>query len=158
MSIKSNGLHDGQQVYADLEGKTINGGTVPPVIVPTQQKPDLCFVDFNKKEIFVIELTIPFETNIQQAHRRKLDRYAGLIHDITEAGWKPTLLCIEIGSRGLITPDNKKRLMDMMKLCKCKIRYSHLRNDILKTVLFGSYVIFYSRSEHTWQSQQYLEV
>ena len=157
MSIKPT-LHDGQQVYADLEGETFNGGTVPPTVVPTQQKPDLCFIDFNKKDIILIELTVPFETNIAEAHQRKQDRYAGLVHNIREAGWNPVEICLEIGSRGLITPENKKRLMDMIRLCKCKVKYPALRDSIVKNVLFGSYVIFYSRSEHVWKSQKYLEV
>ena len=130
MSIKPT-LHDGQQVYADLEGETFNGGTVPPTVVPTQQKPDLCFIDFNKKDIILIELTVPFETNIAEAHQRKQDRYAGLVHDIREAGWNPVEICLEIGSRGLITPENKKRLMDMIRLCKCKVKYPALRDSIV---------------------------
>ena len=60
MSIKPD-LLDGQQVFADLEGETINGGTIPPTVIPTQQKPDLCFIDSNKKDIILIELTVPFE-------------------------------------------------------------------------------------------------
>ena len=157
MSIKPD-LLDGQQVFADLEGETINGGTIPPTVIPTQQKPDLCFIDSNKKDIILIELTVPFETNIQEAHTRKQDRYATLIRDITKAGWNPVELCIEVGARGLITPENKKRLMDMIRLCKCKVKYPGLRDSIVKNVLFGSYVIFYSRSEHVWKSQKYLEV
>ena len=107
-----------------------------------QQKPDICFIDTLTKLVILFELTVPFETNIDAAHQRKEDRYAGLTHDVEKAEWKCTLICVEIGSRGLITPQNKVRMKEMLKLCNSKIKYSHMREEILKTVLFGSYVIF----------------
>ena len=146
------------KVYADIEGESINGGTIPPHIIPTQQKPDICHIDNQNKIITIIELTIPFETNIDNAHQRKQDRYTSLTHDITQAGWKSNLICIEIGSRGLITPQNKCRLKEVLKLSSHSTRYPDFRNQIIKTVLFNSYVIFQGRCEPAWQIDQYLKV
>ena len=146
------------KVYADIEGENINGGTIPPHIIPTQQKPDICHIDNNNKTITIIELTIPFETNIDNAHQRKQDRYAGLTHDITATGWKSNLLCIEVGSRGLITPHNKCRLKEVLKLSSHSNRYPDFRDQVVKTVLFNSYVIFQGRCEPTWQIDQYMKV
>ena len=124
-----------------------------------QQKPDICFIDTLKKIVILFELTVPFETNIDAAHQRKEDRYAGLTHDVEKAGWKCTLICVEIGSRGLITPQNKVRMKEMLKLCNSKIKYPHMREEILlKTVLFGSYVIFNGKSEPSWQIDQFLNI
>ena len=146
------------KVYADIEGETINGGTIPPNITPTQQKPDICHIDNENKTITIIELTIPFETNIDNAHQRKQDRYASLTHDITATGWKCNLLCIEIGSRGLITPQNKSRLKELLKLSDYSAKYPDFRDEIVKTILFSSYVIFQGRCEPAWQIDQYLKV
>ena len=156
--IKPESSFDTVKVYADIQGETINGGTIPPFVIPTQQKPDICFIDTLKKLVILFELTVPFETNIDAAHQRKEDRYAGLTHDVEKAGWKCTLICVEIGSRGLITPQNKVRMKEMLKLCNSKIKYPHMREEILKTVLFGSYVIFNGKSEPSWQIDQYLNI
>ena len=156
--IKPESSLDTVKVYAGIQGETINGGTIPPFVIPTQQKPDICFIDTLKKLVTLFELTVPFETNIDAAHQRKEDRYAGLTHDVEKAGWKCTLICVEIGSRGLITPQNKVRMKEMLKLCNSKIKYPHMREEILKTVLFGSYVIFNGKSEPSWQIDQYLNI
>ena len=121
--IKPESSLDTVKVYADIQGETINGGTIPPFVIPTQQKPDICFIDTLKKLVILFELTVPFETNIDAAHQRKEDRYAGLTHDVEKAGWKCTLICVEIGSRGLITPQNKVRMKKMLKLC-CSFSYT----------------------------------
>ena len=50
----------------------------------------------NNKSISVIELTVPFETNITKAHERKETKYNRLIDDlisITE-GYNAQLYCI----------------------------------------------------------------
>ena len=145
------------KVYADIEGESINGGTIPPNIIPTQHKPDICYIDSKNKNIIIIELTVPFETNIDKAHQRKQDKYASLIHDITATGWKSKLVCIEIGSRGLITPQNKYRLKEILKVSN-SAKYPEFRDEILKAVLFSSYVIFQGRCEPAWQIDQYLTV
>ena len=93
--------------YCDLAGaKKIAGTTIPPDILPTQQRPDLVLINESSKSIIIIELTIPFEQNIHKAHERKLNKYAGLTSDLQEQGYDTKLLCVEVGSRGLITDSN----------------------------------------------------
>ena len=146
-------------MYANIEGETINGGTIPPSVVPTQQKPDICLSDnAKKKPVTLFELTVAFETNIEAAHQREENRYTGLVQDVEKAEWKCSLICVEIGSRGLITPKNKAGLKEMLKQCHSTARYPQIREEILKTVLFGSYVIFNGKSEPSWQIDQYLKV
>ena len=36
------------EIYADLEGAKISGGTIPPNIVTTAQRPDLVIIDRSK--------------------------------------------------------------------------------------------------------------
>ena len=68
---------------ADLEGECENSSI--GCRSDTAKKRYICFVDFGWKKIVIVELTIPFETNFRQDDDRKLDRYAGLIHGISEA-------------------------------------------------------------------------
>ena len=60
-----------------------------------------------------MELTVPFEMNINKAHTRKMERYGSLVTDLNHiAGYNVQLLCVEIGSKGLITQDNKGPLQN----------------------------------------------
>ena len=66
------------EVYADLDGLHLNGSTIPPDIVPTQQRPDLVIINRKEKLVFIIELTICFERNFEAANARKAERYQHL--------------------------------------------------------------------------------
>ena len=53
------------QYYSDIQGKTIGGGTIPPDILVTAEKPDIVIIDpmlaspSGKPFITIIELTCP---------------------------------------------------------------------------------------------------
>ena len=55
-------------IYADLPGQNFNGGTVPPNILQTTERPDVVFVNYNLKEITLLELTCSYETNTDSAN------------------------------------------------------------------------------------------
>ena len=128
--------------YADILGWSINGGTIPPNILPTSQRPDLVIVNNAKKLIHVVELTIPFERNIASAHNRKIERYSSLISDINSGEYNCVLSCIEIGSRGLIRPtrENKNRMSAIFKFTGSKAK-KNVFNDISKNALLCSFAI-----------------
>ena len=116
----SKSLQDDFKIYADLPGHTVTGGTLPPNIVPTAQRPDIIIINNTKKAVHIIELTSPFENNIQKAHDLKMSRYENLQSDIAQEGYKCYLNCIEIGSRGLVTADNMNRLGKSIKFLSGK--------------------------------------
>ena len=68
--------------------------TIPPYILVTKQHPDLVIKWDNAKKLFLIEHTVPFECNIQDVHKRKIDE--SLVQDLNE-----TYVATEVGSRGL---------------------------------------------------------
>jgi hypothetical protein len=145
------------KLYADIPGWSINGGTVPPNILPTSQRPDLVIVDNGQKCIHVVELTIPFEMNIASAHNRKTERYSSLISDINSGEYKCVLSCIEIGSRGLITKENNNRVRAIFKSIGSKAK-KNVFNDISKTALMCSYAIWNARQEPSWEECPYLKI
>ena len=50
------------KIYCNLkEASKIAGTTIPPDILPTQQRPDLVLINPASKSIIIIELTIPYE-------------------------------------------------------------------------------------------------
>ena len=55
-----------------------------------------------KKMLELVELTVPFEDNIEDARLRKDKRYEQLVDDCCEAGWNAWHSPIEIGCRGFV--------------------------------------------------------
>ena len=54
------------RVYADIPGhQTSAGGTIPPALLITAEKPDIVIIDERKKVVNIFELTVPYEHNIE---------------------------------------------------------------------------------------------
>ena len=81
-------------IYSDLQGKGINGGTVPASIVPTTEKPDLVLHVHGDDSVYLVELTVPMEPNISKARARKESRYCNLVSDIKSSGHQCKFICI----------------------------------------------------------------
>ena len=54
-----------------MDGHIYNGGAIPFNIVVTQQTPDIVFIDRTTSTVWLFELTVSFETNVDQAHTSK---------------------------------------------------------------------------------------
>ena len=135
------------EVYADLPNKQApGGGTIPPDIVVTAERPDLVIVNKSTKEVQIYELTVPFDNRIQAAHELKIEKYSPLCTDIFQAGWICHLNAIEIGSRGLITKQNKADIRGLIKPLK-KQKPRHILANLSKLAVLGSYKVFLSRKE-----------
>ena len=59
------------KMYADIDGMTSSGGTIPAYILPTSQPPDLFLYNEKAKKAIIAELTVSFEPNIPKAHEIK---------------------------------------------------------------------------------------
>ena len=84
----------------------VHGGTLPPEIVVTTQRPDMVIINKNTSPttVLLVELTCPFTRNIEAANTRKRARYEFLTADIEDLGYKCSNLPSEIGSRGSFDP------------------------------------------------------
>ena len=103
------------------------------------------------------ELTVPFETNIDDAHKRKIDRYESLVHDIRQSEYEVTFEAVEIGQRGYVDKANKTRIKNILKLCKCSsVKSREFIKELSKLALTTSFVIFYSRKDQLWDGVQYI--
>ena len=145
-------------VYADLPGFRINGGTVPPNVMPTTEKPDIVmnFPGGDDRQVILIELTVPFEPNILKARERKEGRYCQLNNDIKARDIESHLICFEIGSRGVVTKENKKQIKTIFRFVgekSCK----HIVEKLSRLALVGSYVIFNARLDSSWTDMTLLD-
>ena len=64
-------------MYADIPSHTLpGGGTVPPHLLVTAEKPDLVIIDRMEEKMDIFELTVPLETNIKNANAQKMNNTA----------------------------------------------------------------------------------
>ena len=145
------------EIYADLPGQMKGISTIPSDILVTIQKPDLVIIDKVKLRITIIEITIPFDTNVDKAHERKIRRYQNLVDDLNRTDYTAEYLPIEIGSRGCISNPNSHRIKDLFKLFEIKAKET---NDTLKHLskiaIVASYIIFYSKFENLWTEPNFV--
>uniref|UniRef100_A0A1B6EMV9 Reverse transcriptase zinc-binding domain-containing protein n=1 Tax=Cuerna arida TaxID=1464854 RepID=A0A1B6EMV9_9HEMI len=73
----------------------------PPDVVVTSKCPDLTAISRKCKSIIIVELTVPWDTNIPAQHEIKLNRYADLCSQIRQKGYKCNCYAVEVGARGL---------------------------------------------------------
>ena len=97
----------------------------------------------------MIELSIPFETNIADTHQRKLNRYASLVNDLSDKGYKADLLAFEVGSRGFLSADNMYNLKSIIHLSGTSIPFKTVRNNSIKIVISTCFSIYCSKSKPT---------
>ena len=133
-----------------------SNGTLPTDICATVQRPDIVTVDRNTMEINLIELTVPFETNIEVAHSKKELRYTNLKDELIEQGYKTTLTCYEIGALGHVTTKNKTDINRLLKNLKVTAKYKKLITQMSKTALLGSFSIYRSTTQPSWDNPDLL--
>ncbi len=130
--IASSLISKGHNVQVDLPGFPYK---LPTFLADQSLRPDIVILADSK--IFLLELTVPFEGNFENAHSRKETKYSHLLGLARENGFVPRLLCFEVGSRGLSTSSLTKLVRDF--------NLGALKKEILSTALRCSYVIWTMR-------------
>ena len=114
-------------------------------------------VDKKNKTVNLFELTVPFETRIDEAHKIKLAKYQHFNLDLQTNGYTPNIEPFEIGSRGHVTKNNEKTLKQIHKFCNPDIKFKSFLNNISSLAVQGSYYLFISRKEAQWSDTNILE-
>ena len=109
-------------------------------------------------KLLILELSVPFETNIQKIHEYKERKYAPLISDIESNGYTVQYFPIEVGSRGYISPDNTKRLKTILTEFGKPINFKSFRDSISKLAVTSSFVIYYAKNNPKWETANPLRV
>ena len=102
-------LPEEYQLLADLP--QFQPYVFPPHIATTDQRPDIIVWSSTTQEVWVIELTVCFETRYEDAHTLKTNRYTDLMRQIADSPVDGTLVTLEVGSRGFLSLTN----FNMMK-------------------------------------------
>ena len=131
-------LTSGMQVIADLPGQQY---TFPQDIAPTDLRPDM--VIWGTSAIYLVELTVPFETNIADAAERKVHRYRDLAAACA-CSHHTSIITLEVGSRGFLSTVGFQQLFKLLQ-AKAKDR-QNFEIDIIKHVVASSYDIWCKRN------------
>ena len=153
-------LLDGFSLFADLEGLCApHGGVIPPHVHVTNLRPDLFLVNESARVAVIMELTCPWDGNIQRSHEYKREKYAPLIEDMSR-GFTVFYFPIEVSVRGQISKGNRARFKAFLYRCCHDPRKNHaaLMKSSSRASLLASFSIFSARKEPSWRSPGLLTV
>ena len=142
------------KLFSDLPGFLApGGGSIPPHILVTNQKPDIVIINESLGEIIIFELTCPWDGNIARSHTFKEEKYAPLVADLSQR-FTCHHFSIEISVRGQISKENKGRLKAFTyRACSdAKPVLKSLVPILSKSALLASFSIFAARAEPSWVS------
>ena len=128
----------GFQITADLPGQQY---TFPQDIAPMDLRPDI--VMWSTSVIYLVELTVPFETNIVGAAERKAHRYQELASACGHSH-HTSIITLEVGSRGFLSITGFQQLYQLVQ-AKATDRAAFER-DIIRHVVSSSYDIWCKRN------------
>ena len=139
-------------IFSNILGFTTTGGTLPVNVIVSKLKPDIVIQNKQENSIHLVELTVPFETNISKAHERKQTKYLDLVSDISDNGFTCDLTCFEVGSRGLITQENVGHIVEIFSFVGKSKPSKKFMKELSKMALLSSYTIWNARQEPAWGS------
>ena len=64
-------------------------------------RPDVVLHSRSSKTVILIELTVPYESRMEEAHIYKTEKYAELVNNLRRSVFQATMFAIGIGARGL---------------------------------------------------------
>ena len=148
-----NSIDDKYTVYSDLPGHTApGGGSIPPELCVTSQKPDIVIIDNHMKAIHLYELTCPAERNIDTRNNEKSNKYAHFTTDITHLSCKVN--SFEVSTKEFLNTRNHSTLNTLHKFkFKFKSNISALSPGVQNMWEHGSTAPrhFLFKDEKTWQ-------
>ena len=151
-------LAPGVRLYSDLPGFLApGGGSIPPNIIVTTQKPDLFIVNESAREIVIFELTCPWDGNIERSHTFKEEKYSHLVADLSQ-NYVTYLFSIEVSVRGQVTKDNKKRLKAFTyRVCSEPRKvFSSIVQICSKVALLVSFLVSSAQNEPSWLDPSFI--
>ena len=74
----------------------------PEAIKATRMIPDIVISSASSRKIIMVELTVPYESRMEEANIFKREKYSDLSKELKRAGFDTKILPVEIGARGFV--------------------------------------------------------
>lgn len=133
------------RIAADLPG--MKG--YPEAITRTNLRPDAVLVSDTSRTMVLVELTVPYETNMSESHEYKAAKYEGLMQEIKQAGYRPHMFPVEIGARGMAGASAYSLLKKLGLSSQVRSRYL---KQLAEAAERASCWIWSRRKEKEWNS------
>ena len=110
-------------------------------------------VNESSRTVVIMELTCPWDGNIDRSHEYKEGKYSALVTDLSR-NFRVRFYPIEVSVRGQVTKRNGARLKSLLYDCcdDSKKLSRELIRGCSKIALLSSYSIFLARKEPSWGS------
>ena len=92
----------------------------------------------------MLELTISFESQLEDTHQRKQAKHQDLVEAGCAAGFSTKLITVEIGSIGMVDDSTFAMLRSVLKASQKDL--SSLCMTVIRTTILKSYKIWCSRN------------
>ena len=92
--------HSSSSEWLDISVRSRRPATVSNRAAVTSLRPDVVLFSPSSKTIVLLELTVPLEDNVHQAHDRKTTKYSALVTACEENGFKTHMFALEVGCLG----------------------------------------------------------
>ena len=148
------GILDNAEDWSLMVDDIENMMVFPGFIAETSLRPDIVIWSRTMQQVIIIELTVPAETNFENANYRKKTKYSDLVDQCQLNGWKVHLFPIEMGSRGFAYGSLHKCLKE---IGMDKKRSRIIVQKMSKMALRCSYAIYLSRKKIDFQKWQMKE-
>jgi hypothetical protein len=89
---------DDWEIAVDLPGQ----GAYPDCIKSSNTRPDIVLHSSTVRHIILIELTVPFESRLEEQHIFKTAKYSDLATYLRRQGYIARIEAVEVGARGMV--------------------------------------------------------
>ena len=117
--------------------------TLPGHGVLNSSRPDLCLIDHNNSKAFVIEISNPFDTFVEQCYQHKFNKYMPLCLLLNDAGFLTKIIVIVVGSLGTV---HRRVVPGLTLLGLPKKTCKHLAKYMSISTMIGSRRVWARRS------------
>ncbi|GFO10133.1 reverse transcriptase [Plakobranchus ocellatus] len=74
----------------------------PDVIRKTALRPDIVIYSASTQQIIMVELTVPYESRMEEAHAFKERKHLDFTKELKKDGYEAKVMPVEIGARGFV--------------------------------------------------------
>ncbi|GFN82030.1 polyprotein [Plakobranchus ocellatus] len=88
----------------------------PDVIRKTASRPGIVIHSASTQQIIMVELTVPYESRMEEAHAFKDGKYLDLTKELKKDGYEVKVMPVEIGARGFVG-SSAHGLLSKLSIC-----------------------------------------
>jgi len=134
---------DDWMIAADLPSRR----SYPTMITDDNVRPDIAVSSEKSKTVILVELTVPYESNMSESHEYKMAKYEDLVSHLHRKGYKAHLFAVEVGARGFAGTSVYNLLK---RLGLSSQRRAWYLKQVAEAAEKASYWIWLKRNDKNW--------